>query len=560
MSFLWPYAWIFSLLAIPIVVFYLIRSLPRRRPVSTLLFWDQIQPRLRSSPLWRKLRRLLSLLLQLLFLFLLIFLLARPLLPWQDTEPATVVYVVDTSASMAASDGGSLSIERARAVLRDRIVHLRATDEALIIAAGTSPEVLQRWTPNRKLLLDSMEKLAPEAGDSDLSSALILATDLARQRENGRVVLISDGVVSGRLPKTEFGDLEIIAITPPESTNRGLASFSARRSRLAPQTILIRARLVQSQNTSPAEEEEARLELSINDRLTDVLPLQFDDEGQIDKTWRIPAEGEARIKARIVSPNPDSFQADDTAALIVDPVETLTVHLVSPPNPFLEAVLSSLDLVNAARIPPDSLPTDPGEGLYLFHQATPPEEFRPSAMVLIQPASSGLWGERLPGTSAESLVTEWDREHDLLRHVDLDQVIFPAFGRYAPPASAESLALSFEDPVIFGEWEGDRRWLATAFGLEESDLVYRTVFPILIGNIARSLSHSSRIAVTDLPGETESRLRAVPEHLVQGEEAMSQTPSDPGVLPSLPLRNWLLLIVLFWTILEWRLYHRKVTE
>jgi len=558
MSFLWPYAWFFSLLAIPIVLLYLIRALPRRRPVSTLLFWEQIQPQLRSSPLWRKLRKILSLLFQLLFLFLLIFLLARPLLPWQNKESATVVYVIDTSASMAASAGDQSSLDAARQVLKDRIVNLRATDEVLIIAAGKSPQVIQRWTSNRRLLLERIGTIAPSESEGDLTAALDLATNLAEQREQGRVVLISDGVISEKLTSTTTVPVEVISIDHPTRSNRGLAEFSARRSRLDPQTILIRARLVQSNPTNP-DEDEAKLELRVNGQLTDVLPLQFGEEPQIEKTWRIPMEGAARIEANLSSEASDAFPSDDTASLTIEAVETLAVRLVSPPNPFLEAILSSLTLVDAARILPENLPAEPGDELYLFYRSAPPEDFNPRAMVLIQPEGIGVWGETLPGSSEESLVTDWVEESDLLRHVDLDQVVFPKFNRYALPPSAETLAWSFADPVVFGDWEGENRWLATAFGLEESDLVYRTVFPILIGNIVGSLSRTSEAASAALPGETESRLQAYPDrYTLQSDE--TDTAPDIGFFSSLPLRNWLLILALGWTLLEWRLYHRRITE
>ncbi|MGE9290963.1 MAG: vWA domain-containing protein [Puniceicoccales bacterium] len=559
MSFLWPYAWFFSALAIPIVIFYLIRTLPRRRSVSTLLFWEQIQPQLRSSPLWRKLRRLLSLLLQLLFLFLVIFLLARPLLPWQQKEAATVVYVVDVSASMGAREGEVSSLERARKILAGRIRQLRASDEVMIIAAGDTPRVLQRWTANRHLLLESLERLAVGAGAGNPRAALDLATDLARQRERGRVVFLSDGVIGDVfLPETDT-PVERLSVAPPQIGNVGLAEFSARRSRLDRRSILIRARVVRSgAGSSPAEP--PKLELTVNGCLTDVLPLSFDGDDTVEKIWNIPHEGQARIEATVRPSAPDALSSDNSATLTMDPLETLTIRLVSPPNPFLEAVLSALDGVDAARIPPEDLPPAPEEAVYVFHDARPPAGFHPPAMILLQPTGDGVWGEAPTTESGENLITDWNGESDLLRHVNLDQVLFPPFPLYTPPASAEVFAASFEDPVIFGDWDANPRWIATAFGLEETDLVYRTVFPILIGNLLRSLSLSSAVATADLPGESESLLRPAPGHLSDPEASDTTEPPQSGWLPSLPLRSWLLLLALGWTLLEWRLFHRKVTE
>ena len=59
-------------LAVPIVVFYILKIRLRRVPVSTLMFWQQIFEEKKPRSIWQRLRHLLSLLLQLAFLLLLI--------------------------------------------------------------------------------------------------------------------------------------------------------------------------------------------------------------------------------------------------------------------------------------------------------------------------------------------------------------------------------------------------------------------------------------------------------------------------------------------------------
>ena len=104
MKFLFPAAWGALGLAVPIIVFYLIKTRLQRRLVSTTLFWQQLAPQIYNTSLWRKLRRWLSLLLQLLFLAALVFALAQPLASWQSLQPASLVIVLDPSASMEATD------------------------------------------------------------------------------------------------------------------------------------------------------------------------------------------------------------------------------------------------------------------------------------------------------------------------------------------------------------------------------------------------------------------------------------------------------------------------
>ena len=98
-----PTALLLAGLAVPIVVFYILKIRLRRVPVSTLLFWQQIFEEKKPRSLWQRLRHLLSLLLQLAFLALLVFALAEPIFRWQQARARRLVLVVDNSASMNAT-------------------------------------------------------------------------------------------------------------------------------------------------------------------------------------------------------------------------------------------------------------------------------------------------------------------------------------------------------------------------------------------------------------------------------------------------------------------------
>ncbi|MDR1269513.1 MAG: BatA domain-containing protein, partial [Planctomycetaceae bacterium] len=66
-----PVAWYLLFLAVPIILFYVLKIRLRQEPVSTVIFWQQVFEERRSRSFWRRLRHLISLMLSLLFLFLL---------------------------------------------------------------------------------------------------------------------------------------------------------------------------------------------------------------------------------------------------------------------------------------------------------------------------------------------------------------------------------------------------------------------------------------------------------------------------------------------------------
>ena len=69
-----------------------------------LLWRDLIRDRTANAP-WQRLRRNLLLLLQLLILALLVLALARPTLPLEGQIDGNLIVLLDTSASMGATDG-----------------------------------------------------------------------------------------------------------------------------------------------------------------------------------------------------------------------------------------------------------------------------------------------------------------------------------------------------------------------------------------------------------------------------------------------------------------------
>src|SRR3954449_9930115 len=125
MSLANPTALLWALLAVPIVIFYILKIRLRRVPVSTVIFWRQIFEEKKPRSLWQRLRHLLSLLVQLALLLLLIFALAQPFFAWEANEARRVVLVLDNSASMNATDVAPNRLARAQEAARRVVTGLR---------------------------------------------------------------------------------------------------------------------------------------------------------------------------------------------------------------------------------------------------------------------------------------------------------------------------------------------------------------------------------------------------------------------------------------------------
>src|SRR6185503_19629960 len=104
MGLLAPLALI-GLISVPIIVaFYMLRLRRPEHPVSSTFLWQQLVRDVEANAPWQRLRRSLLLLLQLLLAVLLAFLVARPFSEHPAGLARDLVLVVDSSASMAATD------------------------------------------------------------------------------------------------------------------------------------------------------------------------------------------------------------------------------------------------------------------------------------------------------------------------------------------------------------------------------------------------------------------------------------------------------------------------
>ncbi|MFM8321671.1 MAG: vWA domain-containing protein, partial [Chloroflexota bacterium] len=127
---------------IPVIVLMWLLKLRRvERAVSSTFLWRQMVRDVEANAPWQKLRYNLLLLLQVLFLAALVLALARPATPARGITARAAIFIIDTSASMAASDVNPSRIEAAKDKARQMIGELPAATQVTVIAAGDEARV-----------------------------------------------------------------------------------------------------------------------------------------------------------------------------------------------------------------------------------------------------------------------------------------------------------------------------------------------------------------------------------------------------------------------------------
>ncbi|HIL71193.1 MAG TPA: VWA domain-containing protein [Verrucomicrobia bacterium] len=562
MNFMWPSAWFALWLAIPLILFYLIRSRLRTKAATTLLFWNQLSPKVHNSPLWRRLRKWLSLLLQILFLLLLILALSRPLPWWQSSEKQSLVLVLDPSPSMAAREGNTTRWENARKLVDRRITQMSFFDEAALILATDPPQVLSGLTSRKSLLRDALESAELTIADQDVRPALELASDLAGEEHPDQVVLFTDGVWDSKPDKTLLESIRIHQVGDAVG-NTGITIFAIRRSLVSSGDYHLIAE-VEHSGDRPVS---GSLELFQDDRLIDAIPLGLKPGEVWKRQWEARSQQKSRFTVRLEGFETDDFLLDNQAEVEMNPLKTVRIDLVSEATGFLEAVLNSLNQVEWRRIDrtgisAESTNTNANAGLRIYYNSAPTDEYKDIPSLLIHPQTNGFWGV-FQETIDKPIVSDWKREGDSMRFVDFSSIRLNKFSLYDPAPGNEVFVESFGRPIIFGRWDESRKWMVLPFDLTESDLVLRTAFPILIGNLVQSLRQGEEMMKADLPGKSESKLGSVLGTGI-GQIDIGETgntgPQGLGWWTVIPLWWWFLILGIVWILSEWFLFTRRITE
>jgi hypothetical protein len=468
-----PTALLWAALAIPIVVFYILKIRLRRVPVSTILFWRQIFEEKQPRSIWQHLRHLLSLLIQLLFLCLLVVALAEPFFHWEVLEARRVVLVIDNSASMNATDGSPTRLAKAKQEGQRLLAGLRFREEAALVAAGTQPQVVCGLTGHRRTLQNALQAVAATDGPTRVAEAVALARRLLTDQANGQVVVLTDGCFKGAEELAGADDVHLVAVGQ-HTGNVGLTRFQVRRSLLDPIGYEILAEVV---NFSE-EPVECRLDIELDGQVVDVVPLKLAAEGKWSQVLEKTSAAGGRLVARL--DRPDALLKDNQAWALLPRREVQRVTLVTDGNLFVEKVLEANPLVRlaVAKEPPRGVL--PGT-VIVFHRKVP-QQLPPGPVLVIDPAGPcDLWelGDKLQNP----IVTKQDKDSPLMAHVRLDNVLMPEARKLTLQAKAQVLASALNgEPLYCAVERPEGKALVLTVNLDLGDLPLRTAFPILATN------------------------------------------------------------------------------
>ncbi|MEA2548415.1 MAG: hypothetical protein QOE42_1013, partial [Chloroflexota bacterium] len=488
-----------GLLFVPAVVaMYLLRLRRTETIVPSTLLWQRLAADVEANAPWQKLRRSLLFLIQLLLVAILAFLAARPFVERPAGLARDLVLIIDTSASMAATDIAPDRLGAAKQAAIEALKDLPSGGKVSVIEAGRTARIVATGSSDLGRVRQAIEGIRPTVGRGDLGDALALAQQLAIQSGDAEVLVATDAALA--VPPTTKVDAPIRVLPVGDakgSRNQAIVALAVRR---APSGVT--SSVFVSVANLDVQTATRRVEVWGDDRLLETRTITIDAQARADVV--IDNVGSVKDPVSIVdvrlvagdaadtTARPDLLASDDRAWAVIPPARDRNILIVGPGDPYLETALSYLPNSRLFALTPAEYPAGAARtdgtawDLIIFEGAVPAVLPSTPVLAIAPPSSSGL-GE-VTGTLTNPGIATLGTDEPILRYVDLSTTHIASAQRLTLPAWARTVIPGPKGAPLL--YSGVRAGLPTAvlaFEPRQSDLPLQVAFPILLANLTGEL-------------------------------------------------------------------------
>ncbi len=483
-------AWL-SVAALSVVVLLLHMRRRRQVEVPSLMLWRLLENSAASRRVLRRPPASLLLLLQLAFIALAAVALAQPQFGVAPAATEHIVYVLDASGSMRATDVVPTRFEAAQRRLAAMIAAATAHPgtRVSVVNVDAQPRIAVARQARAQGILPLVGGLQASDAAANWDVATTLVDTLLRVGESTRIVVLTDSAdaSTSRLEERFPGLVQRVTVAGEDAANVGLDAVIARAD--SPAAEWIASGTVRFSGREP---EEVLLEARFRpDGATEFLSLGTTRVARRGGGQNVPFDirlslpGAGALQLHLPD---DAGPHDNDVHFVVAPAPARArlLYLGDPVGPLLVALqsLDGIDLVTADRLPADDRSFD----LVVVDNIAVSR--RPATKVLwLGAAHLASRPPPLPLTTA--YVTGWDTTHPLSDQVDWTALAPNRAWRVERLAGSVVLAEASGIPVAQARSTQAGREIQLAFDLAESGWASQPGLPIFVGNLMRWLGLES---------------------------------------------------------------------
>ncbi len=481
MSFLTPPAFALLGLLVPLFLLYFLKVRRQRRPVPSTLLWRPALRDQQAAAFFQRLQKDPLLILQLLALVALVVALARPAVTIKGQGADSLVLIMDVSASMKARDVAPSRFHAAQRRALALIDGMRKGGEVMVIEAAPQPKVWVPFTRDRDRARKAVAAMAPRDTPNHLQEAIRTAVSLFPQSRPIQIHALTDGAFdAGQAP--EFRDPRVRWVAVGQrGRNVGITGLTLRRTYYGVyehQAFLSLVNFSQEPMAFP-------LKVSIDGRPVSEQAITLGP--QVKRSVIVPFTHQGGGTVRVEIGADDDLAVDNVAYGIIPPPRVLKVLLVTPGNLFLEKALRADPQVALEVKTPDGYQGGmAGFDVVVLDNAAP-SKIGAGRFVLVNTLAADVPLENL-GILEQPVILDWDRQHPVMRFVDLSKVTVEQAMRVRPLAAGKAIMEAVGGPLLYLLEEPSRKVVFVGFDLFKTDLPLRVAFPLILSNSLRWLS------------------------------------------------------------------------
>jgi hypothetical protein len=545
----------------PLILLYFLKLRRKPQPIGSTLLWMKSIEDLRANAPFQRLRKSLLLLLQLLALVLLAISIMQPQIEAGQQTGGKTVMLIDTSASMTATDvePDETRLEQAKRIARERIesryaggLFSKAPGETMIIAFSDPEraEVMTKFTASRQRLLDAIDRIRPSHGRTSLAQAFKLARAYSTNvdpEQAGRLVedpaaleLFSDGRVEDLAEQVLRQEtLDYQPIGAPSGDNVAVTTISVERPYDRPSAVEVFAGL-RNFNPTPVT---VQVQLSVNEVALYVESISIEAatttaDGRLmpggNNVVFTPFEQPRSAVIEVAILRADDLAADDVAHVVVPPPKRLDVALVSAGGQVSKIVLEGMALNDLRTMSParyESLARTGGlehfDVIVLDDYAPPSADLMPPGRYLCLGVTPPLEGFNDYGEGGRQVVLTSRDEHPALSYVNLENLYIARFRLVEPGNDLQVLAEGSSGPAIVAASRGPLQVIYVTFDPLDSNWPYQRSWVTFMFNAVDYLGHAGDALTSRIhaPGE------AITTRIAPGATNVRMNTPDGQVLP-----------------------------
>ena len=172
------YGWT-AVFPLAVLLYYFFRKRYETTTISSTLFWEQSMRETKVSPYLKNLQRNALFYLQMAALLLLVFILLGPYLTKEEAVGGHTILIVDTSATMLASNETELHYLRDNQEAMKELVASRPGEPITIITTGKEPIIVIREETDGEAITAAIDKLAVTYEHEYMERAIEFAMSIA---------------------------------------------------------------------------------------------------------------------------------------------------------------------------------------------------------------------------------------------------------------------------------------------------------------------------------------------------------------------------------------------